>query len=179
MLASQFPLLVAYLVGLRFAIVRRTEQPRAAQLALWAFVILLLDEVVGNLVTSWLITSLNSAAATSSVMGSSGQLMWLNSVGVARMLLHTLAIALLIRALFPPRPNAVAASWVRWVVGALLGLIVGALLGMMLGDAIGAALNISAFEGGRGYFVIFVVIPGLALLGAIGGALVGGLTGRR
>jgi hypothetical protein len=175
-LATQLPLLIVYLVGLRLALSRRAEQPRAMRLALWAFTILLLEVLVGNLATNWLVAALNTAAVNSD---SGALIALLNGIGVVRVLVHTLGVALLIRALFPPRPDAVAAPWVRWVVGGVIGLIVGAGLGLVLGDPLGEALDISTFEGARGYFVVLAVIPGFALVGALLGALTAGLTGRR
>ena len=61
----------------------------------------------------------------------------------------------------------------------MIGLVVGGLVGLLLGDPISLALGISDFEGERGYFIGFLLIPGFALLGAIVAALVVGLSGRK
>lgn len=66
------------------------------------------------------------------------------------------------------------AFWVHlaWrLLGALIGLLIGIGLAIGLGDAIGRALDISNFEGGRGYFVFLVLIPLFGLSGLILGAL--------
>lgn len=61
--------------------------------------------------------------------------------------------------------------WGWRLLGAFLGLLVGIGLAVGLGDAIGKALDISNFEGGRGYFVLLVLIPLFGLSGLILGAL--------
>ncbi len=177
-LITYLPLLITYGVGLRLALGRRQAQPRAAGLAAWAFALLIGELLVGNLLTTWLINALNMRTG-SGLLGNSALLLTLISgVGIVRVLVHTLGIALLIRALFPPLPDYVAPTWLRWTSGILIGLIVGGLTGGLFGDAIGAAFDISNFEGGRGYFVIFLIIPGFALVGAILGALTVGLYRR-
>lgn len=177
-LPTYLPLLITYGVGLRLALGRRHRQAGAA-LAAWAFGLLLVDLIVGNLLTTWLIASLNAQALTGDQPDSTQQLALINGIGLVRTVVHTLGMALLIRALFPALPDYVAPSWVRWVVGIVIGLVVGGLAGLLLGDPISLALGISDFEGGRGYFVAFLLIPGFALLGAVLGALVVGLAGRK
>ncbi len=178
-LTTYLPLLITYGVGFYLALGRRQSQPRAAGLAAWAFALLIGEGLIGNLLTTWLISALNMQNG-SGLLGDSATLLTLTSgVGIVRMLVHTLGVALLIRALFPPLPEYVAPSWIRWTLGILLGLIVGGTAGALFGDAIGAAFNISNFEGGRGYFVVFLIIPGFALVGAILGALTVGLYGRK
>ncbi|MEZ4861334.1 MAG: hypothetical protein R3C14_08510 [Caldilineaceae bacterium] len=177
-LVSYLPLLIAYGVGLRMAWGRRAQQPQSANLAVWAFAILLVEVIAGNLLTTWLINGLNAANMSEPQANSAWQLILVNGLGVVRMLLHTLAIALLIRALFPAPADYVAPTWLRWGLGIGIGLILGGIAGALLGDTIGAALNISAFEGGRGYFVVLIVIPGLAVLGAVIGAFAVALQGR-
>lgn len=172
-LPTYLPLLITYGVGLHLALGRRQLQP-GATLAAWAFALLLAELIAGNLLTTWLVAALNGGQSDSTQ-----QLALISGIGIVRTLVHTLGIALLIRALFPALPDYVAPSWVRWVVGIVIGLIVGGLAGLLLGDPISLALGISDFEGGRGYFVVFLLIPGFALLGAILAALVVGLSGRK
>ena len=57
------------------------------------------------------------------------------------------------------------------LLGALIGLVLGGGLAVFLGDAIAEALNISNFEGGRGYFIAFALLPLFALVGALLGAI--------
>ena len=177
-LPTYLPLLITYGVGLRLALGRRHLQP-GATLAVWAFVLLLAELIVGNLLTGWLLATLNAQALNGGQADSTQQLALLSGIGMVRTLVHTLGIALLIRALFPALPDYVAPSWVRWVVGIVIGLVVGGLVGLLLGDPISLALGISDFEGERGYFIGFLLIPGFALLGAIVAALVVGLSGRK
>jgi len=178
-LPTYLPLLIVYLIGLRLAIGRRQQQPQSAPLAIWSFLILLGELIVGNLVTTWLIAGLNAQAAQGSGMDGSVQVGLINTVGIVRTLVHTLGMALLIRALFPRLPGYVAPRWTRWVLGVVLGLLLGGAAGVIFGDPISLALGIADFEGGRGYFVAFVLIPAFALLGALAGAVVVGLTGQR
>lgn len=57
------------------------------------------------------------------------------------------------------------------LLGAFIGLVAGGTLGLFLGEVIAKLLNISNFEGGRGYFVVFLMIPLFAIVGAILGAI--------
>lgn len=178
-LMTHLPLLIVYGFGLRMARARSTEQAGPARLASWAFGLLLSELIVGELLTTWLFAMLNAQTMNGAQGNGEWQLFLLNALGIVRMLVHTLAIYLLIRALFPILPGAAPAHWLRRVLGLGIGLMIGALLGMALGDPIGAALGISNFEGERGYFVVFLLIPGFALLGALGGALIVGFGGRK
>jgi hypothetical protein len=55
------------------------------------------------------------------------------------------------------------------LLGALGGAVLGGLLAIRVGDPLGAALGISTFEGARGYFIGFLLLPLLAITGgAIG-----------
>ena len=177
-LPTYLPLLITYAVGLRLALGRRHQQA-GARLAAWAFVLLLAELLIGNLLTTWLIDALNAQALNPGQTDNTQQLALINGIGMVRMLVHTLGVALLIRALFPALPDYVAPGWVRWVVGIVIGLVAGGLAGIVLGDPISMALGISDFEGGRGYFVVFLLLPGFALLGAIVAAMVVGLSGRK
>ena len=104
---------------------------------------------------------------------------WLAVFGFGTRLAFAVALALLLRAIFPALPGHVAPSWGRYLLGIILGLALGVGLGLLLGDPIGSAMGISTFEGGRGYFVIFIVIPAAALLGGILGAITTRLIGAK
>ncbi len=56
------------------------------------------------------------------------------------------------------------------LAGALLGAIIGGILGAAVGDPLAAALGISNFEGERGFFIAFVLIPLFLIVGAILGS---------
>lgn len=62
------------------------------------------------------------------------------------------------------------------IAAALLGIILGAVVGAVAGFALGAAIaevtDISCFEGGCGYFAVFIGLAGL-VVGAIGGGILG------
>ena len=177
-LITDLPLLITYGVGLYLALGRRQAQPRAAGLARWGFTLLLVEVMGGTLLTTWLINSLNTQTSNGLGEGSM-QLSLLNGLSVVRVVVHTLGMALIIRALFPPLSDAVAPSWLRWVLGIVIGLVVGAATGALLGDPIGNAFGISNFEGERGYFVVFLLIPGFALAGAILGVFMANRYGRK
>jgi hypothetical protein len=71
-------------------------------------------------------------------------------------------------------PEAQAPSVVVSIVAALLGIILGAVVGAVAGFLLGAAIaevtDISCFEGGCGYFAVFIGLAGL-VVGAIGGGI--------
>lgn len=52
----------------------------------------------------------------------------------------------------------------RLVLGFFAGAIVGGVLAIVLGEWIGELLGISTFEGGRGYFVVFLLVPFFAIV---------------
>jgi hypothetical protein len=62
-------------------------------------------------------------------------------------------------------------SFLWSVAGALMGLFGGLVLAAVFGDAITLAWKISRFEGGQGYFVVFVLMPIFGLIGLILGAI--------
>ena len=62
-------------------------------------------------------------------------------------------------------------SFLWGVAGALMGLFVGLVLAVIVGDLIAEAWHISNFEGGRGYFVVLVVMPIFGLIGLVLGAI--------
>lgn len=168
-LLPQLPLLLVLLIGLTWA--RRAganeTQPVAPRYVAWAFLILLAEALGMTAVFAWWQTVVivsEEALARASV--------FLVALRVIGSLIQAGAFLLLLRGIFG-KPFALRAKpggcWLA-VGGALLGLLVGVLLAIFLGDPIGAALEISTFEGERGYFVIFALVP---LLG-VGGALIGG-----
>lgn len=77
---------------------------------------------------------------------------------------------------FYARPEAQAPSAFSSIVAALAGITLGAVVGAVAGFALGAgiaeATDISCFEGGCGYFAVFIGLAGL-VVGAIGGGVLG------
>lgn len=75
---------------------------------------------------------------------------------------------------FYARPEAQAPSVFVSIVAALLGIILGAAVGAVAGFALGAGIaevtDVSCFEGGCGYFAVFIGLAGL-VVGAIGGGI--------
>ncbi|MER9406193.1 hypothetical protein NKI36_19375 [Mesorhizobium caraganae] len=67
---------------------------------------------------------------------------------------------------------SVFASIVAALLGIILGAVVGAVAGFALGAAIAEVTDISCFEGGCGYFAVFIGLAGL-VVGAIGGGILG------
>jgi hypothetical protein len=117
-------------------------------------------------VSFWLLGYLIAQGATES-----GIVQAMALTAVAGSVLQAVAIWLLVRAVFPAKPGYVRPPWAVRLVGGFVGLLIGLALAMLLGDAIGAMLNISNFEGGRGYFVVMCLIPVFMIVGAVGGAL--------
>lgn len=67
--------------------------------------------------------------------------------------------------------KAMLINWAWRLLGAFLGLLLGGGLALLLGDPIAKVLEISNFEGGRGYFIVFVLVPLFAMSGAVLGAI--------
>src|SRR5688572_3866025 len=105
---AQLPLMIAYFAGLITALHRRQTQPHAALLAASAFAILLLDDLAATAITYWLIHTQRGDG--SGVRNLSQIFFWLQ---VLRMVLHTIAIGMIIRALFPALPDYVQPTWRR------------------------------------------------------------------
>lgn len=166
-LLAQLPLVVVYIVGLFMAFDRLGQQPKTAKRTITALTILLLTTIVMTGVSTWLPTYLSGQG--SSVAAITSLLRW---VYLANNLLHTWAIGLLLTAVFRGEQDAPTPNWARAILGGLLGLVVGGVLGAILGDPIGMAFHVSNFEGGRGFFVAFFIIPLFAVIGAITGAIV-------
>jgi hypothetical protein len=57
------------------------------------------------------------------------------------------------------------------LLGALIGSVLGAVVAVSAGDWIGSALGISTFEGERGFFIAFVLLPLFGIAGGVLGAL--------
>lgn len=62
-------------------------------------------------------------------------------------------------------------SFLWRLAGVVLGIIVGGVLAMLTGDLWGRLFNVSNFEGGRGYFLAFFILPIYVIVGAILGAI--------
>jgi hypothetical protein len=168
-LVGQLPSLLIYVVGMVVALDRRAEQPRAARRVLLAFALLLINAVLLSGLSGWLI---NAASVESMSLESIRQLLtWL---AFGQSALHAAALWLLLRTIFPAAETP-APGWLRRLIGAVIGLVVGVTLGAVLGNPVATALGVSDFEGAKGYFVAFVLIPLLALAGLIGGAVMGGI----
>ena len=172
-LAVQLPSLLVYVIGIVVALGRRAEQPRAAQRVLLAFALLLCNAVFLSGLSSWLIQAVEVQSMP--VESVTQLLTWL---AFAQNALHAIALWLLLRTTFPAAA-APAPGWLRRLIGAVIGLVVGVTLGVVLGDWVATAFGVSDFEGGKGYFVIFVVIPLLALAGLVAGAVMAGFRPSR
>jgi hypothetical protein len=91
-------------------------------------------------------------------------------------LIWVFAVAALKRWMRPGESEAPGSGRLR-LVGAIIGTVIGAPLGAAIGAGLGTAaveiFQISAREGGAGYFVMFLfVLPGIPI-GAIIGAIIG------
>lgn len=166
--ATQAPLWIIYVAGLWIGWQRRATQPAASRRVLLAFGLLLLQLIAVEQVSLFLVAQANRQGQVLTVI--SQQLFWVNLLGN---LLLAWAIWLLLRTIFPA-PTGPRLPWQHRLLGAIVGLLLGSLVAITVGDALGQALGISTFEGGRGYFVAFLLVPATALLGAIIGALIGG-----
>lgn len=165
-LITQLPLLILYIVGLLMAFDRLAQQPQTARRAMLAFAILLLTAVGMTVVSSWLPNYLTEQGSNAATITS-----YLRWIYFASNLLHTLAMGLILAALFRGEQATATPNWVRLILGGLLGLVLGGGFGALLGDPIGMAFQVSNFEGGRGFFVAFFIIPLFAVIGAITGAI--------
>ena len=92
-------------------------------------------------------------------------------ISLLRNLIDAVAIALLLMALFGGTAKIKLPSVLYAFLGGLLGLIAGGGLAILVGDPLGAAFGIGTFEGERGYFVIFCLVPLFAIVGGITGFL--------
>jgi hypothetical protein len=163
---TQLPMLVVYGVGLLTAYSYRQQQPQAAQRFTWAILLFVVDATLLSLASQWYVNKLafdglNQAELTFAV----------NGLALARSLLRAWAFMLILGAVFPA---PVAIKWPLRLIGGVIGLLIGGALAVIFGDSIGSALGVTTFEGARGYFVVFVLIPLFALTGAVVGVLVAG-----
>lgn len=67
--------------------------------------------------------------------------------------------------------KAMLIKWAWRLSGAFIGLLLGGGLALLLGDPIAKILEISNFEGARGYFIVLVLVPLFAMSGAVLGAI--------
>lgn len=162
-LAVQFPLWGVYILGLLAARHNRRQQPGAMRRLSLAVLILLLDGLGLNSLSLWLPGILVAQAASYETINA---ILFL--LALFQNLLRAWAFVLMLRAIFPEWSTP---SWVRRLAGGIAGLLVGTVLALLAGDGIGGALGITTFEGARGYFVVFVLVPIFALVGALAGAM--------
>lgn len=54
------------------------------------------------------------------------------------------------------------------LIGLVLGVVVGAPIGIGVGSVLADVLEVSCFEGGCGYFVVFIGLAGAFLGGLVG-----------
>lgn len=165
-LIPQLPMLIVYAVGLMTAYSYRQQYPQAANRVTWAIIIFVVDATVLSFVTQWLLNRLAVQSA-----GEGEFTLVINGLGLVRGLIHAWAFMLILGAVFP---GSVGIKWPMRLLGGVLGLLIGGAAGMLLGDPIGAALGVTTFEGARGYFVVFVIIPFFAVIGAVLGVLITG-----
>ena len=166
-LGWQFPTIIVCLMGIYLAFERMSQQPQSARRALFGFGLLLLTNIASSALNRWLVGSMNAPDANLAQLQG-----MLAAVSFVIRLAIALSLWLLLRAIFPALPGTVSPSWGRYLIGIFLGLVLGGVLGAVLGDPLSQAMGISNFEGGRGYFVIFILIPGFALAGALIGGIV-------
>jgi hypothetical protein len=163
---TQAPLWIVCIVGLWRGWQHQATHPAASRRVLLAFGLFLVHLLAERQMSLFLVTQANQQGQDLETL--SQQLFWVSLVGN---LLPAWASWLLLSAIFPtlsgPQP-----TWQRRLIGAIIGLLLGGFIAILGGDALAQALGISNFEGGRGYFVAFLVVPAAALLGAVIGALV-------
>jgi hypothetical protein len=157
-IGAQLPLLIVYVAGLITVQRQRFQHPVAAQRVSLAIMILLLDATVLHGLGIWLPTAALSNDISYAEIG-----IVVYGLALVRSLLRAWAFILLLGAIFPVETHT---SCLIRLVGGVLGLVVGTLLAIAAGDPIGAAMGVSSFEGARGYFVAFVLIPLFAAVGA-------------
>lgn len=58
------------------------------------------------------------------------------------------------------------------LLGLIAGVVVGAPVGIGIGSVLAEVLDVSCFEGGCGYFVVFIGLAG-AVVGGLGGIIAG------
>ncbi|MEZ4639215.1 MAG: hypothetical protein R2873_13600 [Caldilineaceae bacterium] len=163
---SQFPVLIAFGVGLTLAARNRVALPAASGKTTLAIVLFVIDLVVLNWLTQVVINSMVQAdpSLSSDELG-----LLLNGLALARSVLRAWAFMILFNLIFP---GAQGRRWPRRLLGGLVGLVIGVVLALALGGPISAAVGISDFEGASGYFVVFALTPFFALIGAVTGVVV-------
>jgi len=165
-LALQLPLLLVYLAGFILAFNQRPTQPRIANLTMSALGILFCETVIMTGVISWLpqLWADRGVSADEIRLGFA-------LISLVRNLINAAAFALLLAALFRGGVKRKPPSLLFSLLGGLLGLIAGGGLAILFGEPLGIAFGIGAFEGERGYFVGFCLLPLFAVVGGITGFL--------
>ena len=173
-LFTQLPMFVVFGVGMRMAWRRWTSQPQAARLTCIAIGILFVMTVGMTGVYLWLphygLEQGWSAAALQRTF---------TIVGVVREVIEAVAFAFLLRAIFAsPAPvlHSPARTTSRGCLGPFLGGVLGAgsgvVLAFVLGEPLSMAFNIRTFEGERGFFIVFLLVPLFAIIGAVLGVVI-------
>lgn len=180
-LVTQLPVFVVFCVGINMAWRRRASQPRVARLTYLALGILFVTAVGMTGVYIWL-----PRYGLAQGWGATALQTTFTMVGVVRHVLEAMAFALLLRAIFAspapvqgsPAPalaspaRAQSHGCLGLFLGVVLGAVSGAVLALVLGEPLGMAFNISTFEGERGFFIVFFLVPLLALVGAVTGIVI-------
>ena len=178
-LLTQLPVFVVFCVGWRMAWRQRASRPQVARLTSWALSILLVNAIAMTGVSMAL-----SRYGLASGWGGRNLQTAFTLLGVVRHLIEAVAFVCLLRAIFPDsarltRPaqaetpaQTTPRGCLGLVLGAVLGALGGAVLAFVLGEPLGMALNIKTFEGERGFFIAFVLVPLCAIIGAVIGVIV-------
>lgn len=110
------------------------------------------------------------------------RVLWLEPIGIIAPLAWSYAVFRLRRWLLQSdriAPGGPAVRLVRTALGFVLGGCVGCGAGLGLGLLYVSAANVSNFEGGAGYLVVFLFVPLGILIGMIAGAVLAWRRSRR
>ncbi|MBX2998070.1 MAG: hypothetical protein KF893_06120 [Caldilineaceae bacterium] len=164
LLITQLPMLIVYAVGLMTAHSYRQQFPQASNRLTWAILILVTDAIILSLASQWILNRVVMQGERELYTVAAG-------LGLVRSLVHAWAFILILNAIFPSLKGI---QLPRRLLGGVLGLLIGGALGLPLGDAIAASIGVTSFEGARGYFVVLLMVPLFAIVGAVLGFLIAG-----